>query len=110
MTNGNDAFYLLLLNVSGVSDEEVINQRAKTVHGAYMEEFGAAGAMTVMFVKVDAGVGQGLAPFEWQYVLGYKGPPSSAAWLENRIQQEAAQIQATVTLRTYNASDRGSLM
>lgn len=116
MPDDANNYYLLLLNVSNLDDENAINAAAKRIHGAYMELFGGARAFTAAFLRVAGRIPQpqnqagGTASFAWQYVLAYAGPPASATWLESRIAQEAEGLGATVTIETYDASDRSHLM
>lgn len=99
--------YLLLLSVAGVSQEQ-FDATAAEVNAAYMEQFGAAGALTAGVLRLGSlveGGSNAQNAIPWTMVIRYFGPTGSVSWLQNELQGRAEGLKATLQTLTYEVND-----
>ena len=99
--------FLLLMRVSNVSAGK-IEQLAQSVHDAYMNRYGDAGAITVALHRLLSLVEQGTNASEtvqWEYAVRYFGPTASVGWLQERLESVARDAGGQVLTQTFRVTD-----
>lgn len=99
--------FLLLMRVSDVSAGKM-DQLAQSVHNAYMDRYGEAGAITVALHRLLSLVEQGTNASEavqWEYAVRYFGPTASVGWLQERLESVAKEAGGGVRTQTFSVTD-----
>jgi hypothetical protein len=107
MPNASHGQFILLLQVTGDS-ERAIDSNAQEIHDAYMAEFGARGAFTILLLKLGDLVRAGTnvaSPTAWNYLVRYFGPTDSVEWLNRRIMTVFERTGTRPVTQTLQVSD-----
>ena len=99
--------FLMLLRVTG-ANQSAIDNAAREIDAAFMAEFGDLAAFTAGLFELLHMIHDGTnvsTPVEWNYVLRFYGPVQSVAWLQQRLEDVAESMGATIATQTFTARD-----